>query len=43
MTFKLNWEKSEVRHQLPAGIIERMINSAYPGKQLKSSKIIAGG
>lgn len=43
MTFKTNWEKSESRHHLPAGIIERMINSAYPGKQLKSSQIIAGG
>ena len=43
MTFKTNWEKSEVRHRLPAGIIERMINSAYPGKQLDLSQIIAGG
>ena len=43
MTFKTNWEKSEVRHQLPTGIIERMINSAYPGKQLGLSQIIAGG
>ncbi|MGB4192055.1 MAG: aminoglycoside phosphotransferase family protein [Rickettsiales bacterium] len=43
MTFKTNWEKSESRHQLPAGIIKKMINYACPGKQLKSSQIIAGG
>ncbi|MGB4190944.1 MAG: hypothetical protein WBJ81_00125 [Rickettsiales bacterium] len=40
MTFKADWEKSQTRHQLPAGIIEQMINSVYPGKTVESSKII---
>lgn len=43
MTFKTNWEKSESRHQLPAGIIEKMVKLAYSNKKLKSSQIIAGG
>ena len=43
MTFKTNWEKSESRHQLPAGIIEKMVKLAYSKKKLKSSQIIAGG
>lgn len=43
MTFKVNWEKSETRHQLPEGIIEKMLKNAYPDKKLKKSQIIAGG
>lgn len=43
MIFKINWEKSQDRHQLPIDLIERMLESALPGKEIESSKIIAGG
>ncbi|MCT4634911.1 MAG: aminoglycoside phosphotransferase family protein [Rickettsiales bacterium] len=43
MIFKLNWEKSQKQHQLPEGVIERMIEVAFPDKEIISSKLIAGG
>jgi Ser/Thr protein kinase RdoA (MazF antagonist) len=43
MTFKSNWEKSETNHQLPEGIVSKMVNLAYPDKKLESYELIAGG
>jgi Ser/Thr protein kinase RdoA (MazF antagonist) len=43
MVFKINWEKSQTQHQLPKGMVEKMLSIAYPNKELKSSQIIAGG
>ena len=41
--FKANWEKTSVTHQLPEGILERMVGLAHPNKKLISFELIAGG
>ena len=43
MTFKQNWEKTDEQHQLPTGVIERMVELAYPHKKLTFHEIISGG
>lgn len=43
MTFKINWEKTSLRHPLPEGMVEKMARLAYPNKQLLSHEWIAGG
>lgn len=43
MTFKSNWEKTSVQHQLPAGVLERMVQLAYPDQKLNFFELIAGG
>jgi hypothetical protein len=40
MTFKINWEKSDRKHQLPEGIVSKMVDLAYPDKKLEFYKII---
>lgn len=41
--FKINWEKTDVTHQLPEGMVERMVLLAYPNRKLISYQLIAGG
>lgn len=43
MTFKNNWEKSQITHQLPDGIIKKMIHNIYPNREVESYKVISGG
>ncbi|MES2212305.1 MAG: aminoglycoside phosphotransferase family protein [Pseudomonadota bacterium] len=43
MVFKQNWEKTNDRTQVPAGLVETMLQLAYPGQTLKSHQVIAGG
>lgn len=43
MTFKENWEKSQTQHQLPIGLIGRMLGVAPPEKEIESYKMIVGG
>ena len=41
--FKVDWEKTSVRYQLPEGMVEKMVRLAYPDKKLTSFELIAGG
>lgn len=41
--FKNGWEKASVTHHLPQGMIEKMMLSAYPERELLSHELIAGG
>lgn len=41
--FKENWEKTSVKHQMPEGVIKKMVQVAYPNKILISHELIAGG
>ena len=41
--FKGDWEKVSITHQLPEGMVEKMVRLAYPDKKLLSSEWIAGG
>ena len=43
MTFKMNWEKSEEKHELPTDLAEKMLTISYPNKKIQSLKLIAGG
>jgi Ser/Thr protein kinase RdoA (MazF antagonist) len=43
MVFKVNWEKSQTKHQLPAELINKMLIHTYPNKIVKSLQLIAGG
>ncbi len=43
MTFKQHWEKSEVHHTLPEGLIEGIVEHVCPFKKLLSQKLISGG
>lgn len=43
MIFKLDWEKTDVMHQLPKVIVEKMVYLGFPDKTLQSSSLIAGG
>ncbi len=41
---KADWEKTSVAHQLPHGMVEKMVRLAYPDKkQTGSFELIAGG
>lgn len=41
--FKADWEKTNIRHQLPEGMVEKMVQLAYLDKKLTSFELIAGG
>ena len=41
--FKTDWEKTSVKHQLPEGMLEKMVQLAYPNKKLILFELIAGG
>ena len=41
--FKVDWEKTSVTYQLPEGMVEHMVQFAYPDKKLISHESIAGG
>ena len=43
MTFKANWEKTALKHQLPQGLIEQMVALAIPNKKLHAYELIPGG
>lgn len=43
MIFKLDWEKTDITHQLPHGTVEHMLNLVFPEKALQSCSLIAGG
>ena len=40
MIFKIDWEKTDKTHILPKKIIERMLDIAFPNKNLNSYEII---
>ncbi len=41
--FKATWEKTSATHELPHGMVEKMLGLAYPNKKLISHELIAGG
>lgn len=41
--FKADWEKTSLTHPLPEGMVEKMVQLAYPDKKLISPELIAGG
>jgi hypothetical protein len=41
--FKADWEKTSATHQLPEGLVEKMLRLAYLNKKLISYELIAGG
>lgn len=43
MIFKVNWEKASEQYQLQEKAIVRMVEQAFPSKELVSYEIIAGG
>jgi len=43
MTFKANWEKTALKHQLPQGLIEQMVALVIPNKKLHVYELIPGG
>ncbi len=43
VVFKANWEKTSITHELPNGMVEKMITHAYPHKKLVSYELISGG
>ncbi len=41
--FKADWEKTSVTHHMPEGMVDKMVQLAYPDKKLISYELIAGG
>lgn len=41
--FKSNWEKTSTTHPLPQGMVEKMVQIAYPDKKRISHELITGG
>ena len=41
--FKADWEKTNVRIEIPDSLIHKMVKSALPGEQLNSHRVIDGG
>ena len=41
--FKGSWEKTNVTHQLPEGMVEKMVSLAYHDQKLTSFELITGG
>ena len=41
--FKVDWEKTSVTYLLPEGMVEHMVQLAYPNTKLISHESIAGG
>jgi hypothetical protein len=43
VTFKQNWEKANVNHQLPEEMIDAMLTLAFPKQKIYSKELISGG
>jgi thiamine kinase-like enzyme len=41
--FKADWEKTNVRIEIPDGLICKMVKLVLPGEQLKSYRVVEGG